>query len=137
MNVTTTTMTTATVAVAAAASTTAAATGALAAAAANFGVTTLADVLNGGSDLSSSTSLDDSKNMDDGSLNISPVTLSSDWSRVVRLLILASLAVVGSVGNVFMISAVMVEDHLKKRGKCGLWVEEWKNLVRIEEKNSH
>lgn len=49
--------------------------------------------------------------------DVSPVTLSSDWSRVARLLLLASLAVVGSVGNVFMISAVMVEDHLKKRGE--------------------
>lgn len=49
--------------------------------------------------------------------NISPVTLSSDWSRVARLLLLVSLAIVGSVGNVFMISAVMIEDHLKKRGK--------------------
>ena len=55
--------------------------------------------------------------VDNDSLNISPVTLSSDWSRVVRLLILASLAVIGSMGNVFMISAIMVEDHLKKRGK--------------------
>lgn len=51
-------------------------------------------------------------------LDVSPVTLSSDWSRVARLLLLASLAVVGSVGNVFMISAVMVEDHLKKRGEA-------------------
>lgn len=48
--------------------------------------------------------------------SVSPVTLSSDWSRVARLLLLASLAVIGSVGNVFMISAVMIEDHLKKRG---------------------
>lgn len=48
---------------------------------------------------------------------VSPVTLSSDWSRVARLLLLASLAIVGSIGNVFMISAVMIEDHLKKRGK--------------------
>ncbi|XP_043285808.1 melatonin receptor type 1B-A-like isoform X2 [Venturia canescens] len=53
-------------------------------------------------------------------LDVSPVTLSSDWSRVARLLLLASLAVVGSVGNVFMISAVMVEDHLKKRGNAFL-----------------
>lgn len=49
--------------------------------------------------------------------SVSPVTLSSDWSRVARLLLLASLAVIGSVGNVFMISAVMIEDHLKKRGE--------------------
>lgn len=47
---------------------------------------------------------------------VSPVTLSSDWSRVARLLMLASLSVIGSVGNVFMISAVMIEDHLKKKG---------------------
>lgn len=46
-----------------------------------------------------------------------PVTLSADWSRVVRLLILATLAVFGSIGNVFMISSVMIEDHLKKKGK--------------------
>lgn len=52
----------------------------------------------------------------DTDLKVSPVTLSSDWSRVARLLLLASLAVVGSVGNVFMISAVMVEDHLRKLG---------------------
>lgn len=48
--------------------------------------------------------------------DISPVTLSSAWSRVARLLLLASLAVGGSVGNVFMISAVVVEDQLNKRG---------------------
>lgn len=52
--------------------------------------------------------------MDD--LDVSPVTLSSAWSRVARLLLLASLAVGGSVGNVFMISAVVVEDQLNKRG---------------------
>lgn len=48
--------------------------------------------------------------------SVSPVTLSSDWSRVARLLLLASLAAVGSIGNVFMISAVMIEDYLRKRG---------------------
>lgn len=47
---------------------------------------------------------------------VSPVTLSSDWSRVVRLLLVVGLSVVGSVGNAYMISAVMIEDHLKKRG---------------------
>ena len=51
-----------------------------------------------------------------GDEGVSPVTLSSDWSRVVRLLLIASLAVIGSLGNVYMISAVMIEDHLKKRG---------------------
>lgn len=50
---------------------------------------------------------------------VSPVTLQqvSDWSRVARLLLVVGLAVVGSVGNVYMISAVMIEDHLKKRGE--------------------
>lgn len=47
---------------------------------------------------------------------VSPVTLSADWSRVARLLLLASLSAVGSVGNVFMISAIMIEDYLRKRG---------------------
>lgn len=48
--------------------------------------------------------------------SISPVTLSSDWSRVAKLLLLTALSVTGNVGNVFMISAIMIEDHLKKRG---------------------
>lgn len=48
--------------------------------------------------------------------SVSPVTLSADWSRVARLLLLASLSTVGSVGNVFMISAVMIDDYLRKRG---------------------
>ena len=52
-----------------------------------------------------------------GMESVSPVTLSSDWSRLARLIFLASLAAVGSVGNVFMISAVMIEDYLRKRGK--------------------
>lgn len=30
---------------------------------------------------------------------------------------LACLSVIGSIGNVFMISSVMIEDHLKKAGK--------------------
>lgn len=49
--------------------------------------------------------------------SVSPVTLSADWSRVARLLLLASLAAIGSIGNVFMISAVMIEDYLRKRGE--------------------
>ncbi|XP_014215145.1 adenosine receptor A3-like [Copidosoma floridanum] len=77
----------------------------------SFGVTGLAGILD---------PTDEATAMADGSLNVSPVTLSSDWSRVARLLMLASLAVVGSVGNVFMISAIMVEDHLKKRGNAYL-----------------
>ncbi|KFB48769.1 alpha-1A adrenergic receptor-like protein [Anopheles sinensis] len=39
------------------------------------------------------------------------------WPRLARLLLLAGLSVVGSIGNVFMISSVMIEDHLKKAGK--------------------
>ncbi|CAG9801627.1 unnamed protein product [Chironomus riparius] len=45
-----------------------------------------------------------------------PVTLSTEWSRLARLIFLTLLSVIGSVGNIFMISAVMVEDHLKKAG---------------------
>ena len=51
-----------------------------------------------------------------GTEAVSPVTLSADWSRVARLLLLASLAAIGSVGNVFMISAIMIEDYLRKKG---------------------
>ncbi|EEB18073.1 G-protein coupled octopamine receptor, putative [Pediculus humanus corporis] len=52
--------------------------------------------------------------------SISPVTLNSDWSRVAKLLLLTALSVTGSVGNVFMISSVMIEDNLKKRGNSFL-----------------
>ena len=45
-----------------------------------------------------------------------PVTLSTEWSRLARLIFLTILSVIGSVGNIFMISSVMVEDHLKKAG---------------------
>ncbi|CAH0548089.1 unnamed protein product [Brassicogethes aeneus] len=51
-----------------------------------------------------------------GANSVSPVTLNPDWSRLARLILLASLAAIGSVGNVFMISAVMIEDYLRKRG---------------------
>ncbi|XP_043585082.1 RYamide receptor-like [Bombus pyrosoma] len=64
--------------------------------------------------------MDKAENSLDSDLDISPVTLSSAWSRVARLLLLASMAVGGSVGNVFMISAVVVEDQLKKRGNAFL-----------------
>lgn len=47
----------------------------------------------------------------------SPVTLSSEWSRLTRLLFLTIFSVIGSVGNIFMISSVMIEDHLKKAGR--------------------
>lgn len=52
--------------------------------------------------------------------NFSPITLSPYWSRLARLLLISFLSVIGSVGNVFMISSVMIEDHLKKAGKCGV-----------------
>jgi hypothetical protein len=48
---------------------------------------------------------------------VSPVTLSSEWTRLSRLIFLTILSVVGSVGNIFMISSVMIEDHLKKAGR--------------------
>ncbi|KAL4120134.1 hypothetical protein QTP88_012868 [Uroleucon formosanum] len=48
---------------------------------------------------------------------VSPVTLSMEWSRVARLLIMIGLSVIGSIGNVYMISSVMIEDHLNKRVK--------------------
>jgi hypothetical protein len=46
----------------------------------------------------------------------SPVTLPSEWPRLARLLLLTILSVIGSVGNVFLISSVMIEDNLKKAG---------------------
>ncbi|XP_017762395.1 PREDICTED: neuropeptide Y receptor-like [Eufriesea mexicana] len=63
---------------------------------------------------------DKTNNFLDNDLDISPVTLSSAWSRVARLLLLTSMSVGGSVGNVFMISAVVVENQLKKRGNAFL-----------------
>jgi hypothetical protein len=48
--------------------------------------------------------------------NVSPVTISPEWSRVGRLLMMSGLSVLGSVGNVYMISAVIVEEHLSRRG---------------------
>lgn len=56
--------------------------------------------------------------------SVSPVTLSTEWSRLVRLIFLTIMSVIGSVGNIFMISSVMIEDHLKKAG------ERQFNLVR-------
>ncbi|XP_049293708.1 melatonin receptor type 1B-A-like [Anopheles funestus] len=53
-----------------------------------------------------------------GTGEVSPVTLSTEWPRLARLLLLACLSVVGSIGNVFMISSVMIEDHLKKAGNA-------------------
>lgn len=63
----------------------------------------------------STTSVNDGPLMDSDA--VSPVTLSMEWSRVARLLIMIGLSVIGSIGNVYMISSVMIEDHLNKRGK--------------------
>uniref|UniRef100_A0A1B0GKM6 G-protein coupled receptors family 1 profile domain-containing protein n=2 Tax=Lutzomyia longipalpis TaxID=7200 RepID=A0A1B0GKM6_LUTLO len=52
------------------------------------------------------------------STEVSPVTLSPEWSRLARLLLLSCLSVVGSLGNVFLISSIMIEDHLKKAGNA-------------------
>lgn len=49
-------------------------------------------------------------------VDVSPVTLSGEWSKMARILLLSFLSVIGSIGNVFMISSVMIEDHLKKAG---------------------
>lgn len=59
--------------------------------------------------------------------DFSPVTLSTEWPSMARLLVLALLSVVGSIGNVFMISSVMIEDHLKKAGKCTVHNSECKH----------
>lgn len=53
--------------------------------------------------------------------NVSLVLLSSEWTRLTRLIFLTILSVIGSVGNIFMISSVMIEDHLKKAGKRNLF----------------
>lgn len=63
----------------------------------------------------STTSINDGPLVDSDA--VSPVTLSMEWSRVARLLIMIGLSVIGSIGNVYMISSVMIEDHLNKRGK--------------------
>lgn len=71
--------------------------------------TTIADAV------MSTTSINDGPLVDSDA--VSPVTLSMEWSRVARLLIMIGLSVIGSIGNVYMISSVMIEDHLNKRGK--------------------
>ena len=42
--------------------------------------------------------------------------MDEPWNRVVKLLVLSAVATVASVANIFVISAVLMEDHLKKRG---------------------
>lgn len=49
--------------------------------------------------------------------SVSPVTLSTEWSRLARLIFLTIMSVIGSVGSIFMISSIMIEDQLKKAGK--------------------
>lgn len=67
--------------------------------------------------------------------DVSPVTLSSEWSRMARLLLLSCLAVIGSIGNVFMISSVMIEEHLKKAGTILLLLLLFINLILISVDN--
>lgn len=55
----------------------------------------------------------------------SPVTLSPEWSRMSRLLLLSALSILGSVGNIFMISSVVIEDYLKRPGKYHLRSTYW------------
>lgn len=61
-----------------------------------------------------------SKKNHHNSQDVSPVTLSEEWPRLARLLLLTILSVIGSVGNVFLISSVMIEDNLKKAGASPL-----------------
>lgn len=49
--------------------------------------------------------------------HFSPVLLSTEWRPLSRLIFLTIMSVIGSVGNIFMISSVMVEDQLKKAGE--------------------
>ena len=44
------------------------------------------------------------------------------WNRVVKLLVLSAVSSIASVANIFVISAVLMEDHLKKRGQNTLLV---------------
>lgn len=57
------------------------------------------------------------ENHNDTSHNVSAVLLSNEWPRLTRLLYFTIMSVIGSVGNIFMISSVMIEDQLKKAGK--------------------
>lgn len=40
------------------------------------------------------------------------------WNRLGMLLLVSTLAALGTLGNIFAIAAVMTEEHLKKKGKC-------------------
>lgn len=61
------------------------------------------------------------------STEYSPVTLSPEWSRLSRLLLLSALSIIGSVGNIFMISSVIIEDYLNKAGKLK-WPTIWRRF---------
>ncbi|XP_017300951.1 melatonin receptor type 1B-like [Diaphorina citri] len=60
---------------------------------------------------------------------VDPSTLPYDWNRVARLLITTGLSVLGSVGNGYMISSVMIEDHLRRRGNTYIAVEALADLL--------
>lgn len=113
---------------------------------------TAANIANDSSDSSTSTSssnvfIDDDTSNDDVVLtamalaatttkmphfdDVRPVTLSSQWSRMARLLLISSLSVVGSIGNVFMVSSVMIEDHLKKAGNFPTYTYTFRTNIRF------
>ncbi|KAL1456696.1 hypothetical protein WDU94_001404 [Cyamophila willieti] len=61
--------------------------------------------------------------------SVDPSTLPYDWNRVARLLITTGLSVLGSVGNGYMVSSVMIEDHLRRRGNTYIAVEALADLL--------
>ncbi|GLG92573.1 Uncharacterized protein GBIM_00226 [Gryllus bimaculatus] len=69
-----------------------------------------------------------------GALVFEPMALSAaeGGGRAGRLLLVAGLAVVGSVGNIFMISSIITEDHLRKRGREGFNAAAVRIVVREE-----
>lgn len=42
---------------------------------------------------------------------------NDEWNRLGKLVLLSALAALGTLGNIFAISAVMTEDQLKKKGE--------------------
>uniref|UniRef100_T1IYG9 G-protein coupled receptors family 1 profile domain-containing protein n=1 Tax=Strigamia maritima TaxID=126957 RepID=T1IYG9_STRMM len=57
------------------------------------------------------------KGMTNGSHELADYGESLQWNKVAKLLLLSTLSAVGTIGNIFAISAVMLENQLKKRGK--------------------
>lgn len=49
--------------------------------------------------------------------HFSPVLLSNEWRPLSRLVFLSIMSLIGTAGNIFMISSVMVEEQLKKAGE--------------------